>query len=222
MSQPHCLQLRCPEALRERTLTPNYEHMLYMQYQHCMQGNRSINGYTEEFYRLSVRNNLNESENQLVARYVGGLKEAIQDKLELNTVWSLSQAVNYALKVEIQQSRHGRNSQSRRTAEPVSDMNRMSNFKSTSFNSQPPTHSVNSTPPMAPSKTIEVRANYKFKGPAKDDPYAKPSTIKYFRCFQQGHKSNECPTRGQLQLLEMENEEEMGGIREGRLTDLMQ
>ncbi|PKU86998.1 hypothetical protein MA16_Dca013945 [Dendrobium catenatum] len=83
--------------------------MLYMQYQHCSQGSRSVNDYTKEFYRLSARNNLNESDNQLVARYIGGLKEAIQDRLELNSVWSLSQAVNYALKVETQLQRQAHN-----------------------------------------------------------------------------------------------------------------
>lgn len=78
------------EELAENYLPTDYEQMLYQQYQHCRQGNRSVNDYTEEFYCLSARNNLNEMVNQLVARYIGGLKDAIQDKLELNTIWSLS------------------------------------------------------------------------------------------------------------------------------------
>lgn len=36
----------------------------------------------------------------------------------------------------------------------------------------------------------------------------KPSTIKCFRCFQQRHKSNECPLRRQVQLLEGNFEEQ--------------
>lgn len=50
-------------------------------------------------------NNLQESEQHLVARYIGVLKETIQEKLELNSVWFLSQAVNFAFKAELQQSR---------------------------------------------------------------------------------------------------------------------
>lgn len=65
-----------------------------------------MSAHTEEFYRFSARNNLNESNSQIVARYVGGLREAIQDKREMNAIWSLSQAVvNYAFKAESQLNR---------------------------------------------------------------------------------------------------------------------
>lgn len=80
--------------------------MLYLQYQHCVQGERHVNVYAEDFYRLSARNNLNETEQQLVARYIGGLKESLQDKVELNTVWSPSQAINLAFKAELQTNRN--------------------------------------------------------------------------------------------------------------------
>ncbi|XP_028555630.1 uncharacterized protein LOC110104616 [Dendrobium catenatum] len=36
----------------------------------------------------------------------------------------------------------------------------------------------------------------------KENPYAKPSTLKCFRCFQPGHKSNECPQRQQVHIAE--------------------
>ncbi|KAI0514090.1 hypothetical protein KFK09_010124 [Dendrobium nobile] len=49
------------------------------------EGMRSVSEYTEEFNRLSARNNLSESANQLVARYIRGLKDSIQEKLELNS-----------------------------------------------------------------------------------------------------------------------------------------
>lgn len=38
----------------------------------------------------------------MVVRYINGLKEAIQDKLKMNVIWSLSQAINYTCKVEPQ------------------------------------------------------------------------------------------------------------------------
>lgn len=44
--------------------------------------------------------------------------------------------------------------------------------------------------------------------PGKENPYIKLSGVKYFRCLQQGHKSNECPNQKQLHILEAEAEEE--------------
>ncbi|XP_028555177.1 uncharacterized protein LOC114580768 [Dendrobium catenatum] len=45
--------------------------------------------------------------------------------------------------------------------------------------------------------------------PAKDaNPYVKPATLKCYRCFQPGHKSNDCPNRQQIQLLEGEAEDD--------------
>lgn len=48
-------------------------------------------------------NILSETEQQLVASYVGGLKESIQKKLEMNPLWSLLQAINLTYKIEMQQ-----------------------------------------------------------------------------------------------------------------------
>lgn len=53
---------RMRQLMHARFLPADYEQMLYQQYQHCQQHNRSINDYIEEFYRLSARNNLNETE----------------------------------------------------------------------------------------------------------------------------------------------------------------
>ncbi|KAI0529011.1 hypothetical protein KFK09_001556 [Dendrobium nobile] len=160
---------RMKQMMRGHFLPTDYEQMLYLQYQHCVQGARSVSEYTEEFYRLSARNNLRESGNQLVARYTGGLNDSLQDKLQLNSLWTLSQAVNFALKDELQLSKQSKNYSNRRQ--------------------------------FVDPSTARPRP------PPQDNPYAKPTTLKCFRCFQPGHKSNECPTRPQLQIVEGDNEE---------------
>lgn len=93
------------QLLRGHFLPTDYEQILYLQYQRCSQDSRSISAYKEKFYRLNTRVNLNESTQQLIARFIGGLCESIQDKLKLNSVWSLSQAINFTYKVELQINR---------------------------------------------------------------------------------------------------------------------
>ncbi|KAL9678697.1 hypothetical protein QQ045_016546 [Rhodiola kirilowii] len=60
----------------------------------------SVIEYTTESLRLSKRNELKETENQKVARYISGLKVSIQEKMGLQTVWSVAAASSLALKVE--------------------------------------------------------------------------------------------------------------------------
>ncbi|XP_028551234.1 uncharacterized protein LOC110091993 [Dendrobium catenatum] len=196
--------VRMKQLMRRHFLPTDFEQLLYLQYQHCRQGQRSVSEYTEEFYRLSARNNLMESENQLVARYIGGLKENLQDKLELNSVWSLSQAVNFALKAEAQSQRQFRSHASRRT---VTDGN-----MGTSRATTPPTK-PQPTAPAAPSNVAsEVKGVLRPRASIRENPYAKPNVIKCFRYLQPGHKSNECPSRHQVQLAEGEDEADFAGI----------
>ncbi|XP_020672881.1 uncharacterized protein LOC110092596 [Dendrobium catenatum] len=195
---------RMKQLLRSHYLPTDYDQILYMKFQHCMQGQRSVSEYTEEFYRLSARNNLNETANQIVARYICGLKEAIQDKLELNSVWSLSQAVNFTLKAEMQLNRPAR---------PMPSCRHFNDFATTDNREQVPNLS-SSSKSISKTSTVtnpapqaaENKAANRMKAPAKDNPYSRPTTLKCSRCFQPGHKSNECLNRQQLQLLEGESE----------------
>lgn len=104
----------CPELvqieklLSSHFLSSDYEQMLYCQYQQCAQGVKIVSPYTKEFFHLSAQNNLIETVNQLVSCYIGGLKILIKDKLELNDVWTMTQAVNLGLKVKIQLNRSPR------------------------------------------------------------------------------------------------------------------
>lgn len=93
------------QLMRAIFLPPDYEQILYQQYQNCKQGMKTVNEYTEEFYRLNAQNNLLETEGQQIASYMGGLRIAIQDKVSLHAVWTLSKAVNLAVKIEMQLAR---------------------------------------------------------------------------------------------------------------------
>ena len=86
--------------LKGRFLPADYDQILFIQFQNCAQGNRTVSDYTKEFLRLQVRCNLAETEDEQVARYINGLNDAIQDRLMMQQMWSIDQAQALALKVE--------------------------------------------------------------------------------------------------------------------------
>ena len=64
-----------------------------------------MNEYMKEFYRLNTRVNLFETEDQLIAHYIGDLKLVIQDWMALQGVWAMIDVVNLAMKVKSQINR---------------------------------------------------------------------------------------------------------------------
>ncbi|KAG5545067.1 hypothetical protein RHGRI_017512 [Rhododendron griersonianum] len=65
----------------------------------------SVDEYTEAFHQLVARVDLNESEDQMIARYISGLTITIQDALAMQTLWTVSEAYNRALVAEKQEKR---------------------------------------------------------------------------------------------------------------------
>lgn len=78
----------------------DFEGILFTQYHQCMQGMRSVSEYSRHFHRLSSRNNLNETEEQLIARFVQGLKVKFQEKLILQPQDSLMETIRVAEQLE--------------------------------------------------------------------------------------------------------------------------
>ena len=96
-----CEILATDEESFERGFLPtDYDQILFIQFQNCAQGKRTVSEYTEEFLRLQVRCNLAETEDQQVARYINGLNDSIQDRLMMQQIWSIDQAQALALKAE--------------------------------------------------------------------------------------------------------------------------
>ena len=88
--------------LRGAFLPHNYAKLLYQQLQNLRQGNRSVDDYTTEFHWLATRNDLTETEEQQVSRYIGGLRSQFQDQLNLLDPYSVSEAHQQALQLEKQ------------------------------------------------------------------------------------------------------------------------
>ena len=63
---------------------------------------RSMEDYAMEFYQLLARNKVHETEDQLVARYIGGLRVQIQENMNLFDPISVSTVHQRALQIEKQ------------------------------------------------------------------------------------------------------------------------
>lgn len=173
---------RMRQLMTERFLPEDYEQILYRMYIDCHQGRRSVTEYTTEFLRLSERNELKESEAQKVARYISGLKGSLQDKMGLQTVWTVAEASNLAMKAELME-KSPRNFQTYQRT-PQQDVVEAGGSKGKEVMKEPVQTAT--TRASGPSGVMK---------PKSTNPYVKASGEKCYRCGGVGHKSNVCPSR---------------------------
>ena len=86
--------------MRSEFLPHNFQRLLYQKLQNLRQGLRTVDEYTTEFYQLIVRNDIQETPDQLVSRYCGGLRQQILDVVNLFDLATVSEAHQRALQVE--------------------------------------------------------------------------------------------------------------------------
>lgn len=151
------------KRLHAEFLPHNYVRTLYYQLQHIHQGNKTVDMYTKEFYNPITRNGLLENEDQLVARYIGGLCQNIQDVLNLYDPFMLLKARQKALQVAKQSGRSNPTDWSSSTAVP----------KAVSEGSVSATNVSKPTPGDTSAKSSS------FGG-------------RCFKCGELGHKASEC------------------------------
>ena len=207
---------RMKQLLMNRFLPPDYEQFIFQSFQNCVQGNRSVADYTEEWSRLAVRNNLNETEGQQVSRYLGGLKQTIRDKIGLQVVWTVDDAHNMAMKAELMEKTPNRFSHYKKdmgeSSNTVANRNRFSSSEGQGQNRTVADHgqknsftsnNLSGTRPSAAVGTKEAPRT-------APNPYAKTGGLKCFRCGQPGHRSNECPARRPVNFVEGQDYEDEG------------
>ncbi|XP_022876690.1 uncharacterized protein K02A2.6-like [Olea europaea var. sylvestris] len=153
--------------IKKQFLPYNYVRTMYQQLQNLHQGGKTVSDYTTDFYMLITRNEMMETEEQLVSRYVGGLRLQIQDTLNMFDPVTVSEAHQRAIQIEKQQSR--------KTASPFIAGSSSSN----------------------PQQQVARPGNPAQSGPPKINSAQQPTRpgagICCFGCGVIGHRQSECP-----------------------------
>ncbi|KAE8779166.1 Transposon Ty3-G Gag-Pol polyprotein [Hordeum vulgare] len=68
------------KSFKRGVLRADCDQILFIRFQNCSQGNRTVSDYTWEFLRLQVNCNLAETKYQQVAMYINVLNDVIQDQ----------------------------------------------------------------------------------------------------------------------------------------------
>src|ERR1044072_6592730 len=124
-----------------------------------------------------------------VARYVNGLKGSLQEKIGLQTVWTVAEASSLALKAELQEK-----------SPRIFSFNRKYSNSST-IETATEKNLVNKDPYLNPGTKGATSSK-------ATNPYLKPSGDKCFCCGGQGHRSNVCPSRKTAAVMHEETEDE--------------
>jgi hypothetical protein len=181
--------------LNARFLPPDFEQRLFQQYQECRQGARTVQAYIDDFYRLFARNELMETEAQQVARFLGGLRLSIQDKVTMHHIFTLTEAVSLATRVKRQMGRSRISTGEQNLDNHVQNQEKQL-VVTTKTISQPtgPKWKTTSGSTSGAKQPVNI--------PPSNNPYVKPGLDKCFWCNQPGHRSNQCPKRQMVNLVE--------------------
>lgn len=170
--------------LRATFLPHNYDRVTYNKLQNLKQGSRSVEEYADEFSLLLTRTEVFDSEDQLVSRFIGGLRPQLQTALAQFDPITIAEAQSRAMAFEQQNKASSSNWNS------SSSKNRFSDSTATT---------------TLPSKDAETSNTNQKSSATPDDQNLRRSTripaIKCFSCGEQGHRQAACPHQQRRGLL---------------------
>ncbi|XP_071708258.1 uncharacterized protein [Rutidosis leptorrhynchoides] len=93
------------KLLRTKFLPNNYRQEAFLEYHNLRQRNLSVEEFIQQSDRLRMRCDVQEEEEQTIARFLGGLNTDISDVVSLQPYWTYNDVCRLALKVEKQKER---------------------------------------------------------------------------------------------------------------------
>ena len=171
--------------MKKRFVPDYYKQELYIKLQTLRQGSLSVEEYVKEFELLLIRCDLNEPQEQTIARFLDGLKRDIANVVELQPFIFLEDVIKLATKVERQQKRGGIHMRSTTTSntKAVSSPSRTWNTPKRDEKVEFSKGSVSSGSLKGKEKVFEPQ----FSRRSRD--------IKCFKCLGNGHIASECPNK---------------------------
>lgn len=178
--------------MKEYFLPVDYQQQFYMKYQNCSEGNYSVDKYMKDFYRLYSRNNMKEPQFRTVTKYIGELKQELQDEIVV-VIWDMGTFVARAKKLEEWQQRAISRAQQRQFIGVQKRPN------SVGFENKQKTW------PGSSQVQQKVQQQPKQQQPLRqqNNPYAKPMPRKCFKYKEPGYISNDCCSKN-LNLVKAE------------------
>ncbi|XP_071686227.1 uncharacterized protein [Rutidosis leptorrhynchoides] len=162
--------------MREKFLPENHRQQAFVEYHNLRQHSMSVEEHIHEFDKLRMRCDVNEPEEQLIARFLGTLKPEIADVVTLQPYWTYTDVCTLALKVEKHISKGKSKSPFIRTTPPPK-----------------------TTPTMADKGKGESRVISPPTGSTVRSP-------KCYKCQGTGHYARECPNQRNATIWDEDDE----------------
>ncbi|KAJ0936396.1 putative transcription factor interactor and regulator CCHC(Zn) family [Helianthus annuus] len=158
------------KLLQAKFLPVNHRQDAYLDYNNLKQQSLSVEEFITEFDKLRMRCGADEEDEQVIARFLGGLRTEISDVVHLQPYWTLNDVYKLAHQVEKQLKAKPKTTPTR-----FSSTNRVPTASTTTNTPGPIKAEASSspTPPVVPS----------------------PPVNKCFKCHGFGHLKRECPTK---------------------------
>ncbi|XP_010551211.1 PREDICTED: uncharacterized protein LOC104821896 [Tarenaya hassleriana] len=168
------------KAVMKRRFVPNHFHRdIHQRLRKLVQGNQSVEEYFKEMEILMIRADIEEDREATLQRFLGGLNQDIQDRVELQHYVEVEELLHLAIKCERQLKRRAN---SRPTYSKGSSSMRSSFVKEEKY------------APGSKQETKPTTSNQGNRGKPESST-ARNRDVKCYKCLGRGHFANKCPNR---------------------------